>query len=161
MHALIMCIIIHPCQSSTPLERPTADGIGSRRQIRDLCAIRIYVWQSATYTHIWDGRDIPVMPERLFVNAERAFWGDGRVRSGMHERCFGKPERAFPRDRNGRRKVWTNPYSFFIHHKCLRASCFPILLCKDFLLPELHIHAFRYPPRIFHPLLPSSTSSSQ
>ena len=50
---------------------------------------------------------------------------------------------------------------FFIHHKCLRASCFPILLCKDFLLPELHIHAFRYPPRIFHPLLPSSTSSSQ
>ena len=50
---------------------------------------------------------------------------------------------------------------FFIHHKCLRASCFPILLCKVFLLPKLHIHAFRYPPRIFHSLLSSSTSSAQ
>ena len=114
LYALSMCIIIHSRPSSTPRERPTADGRGSRTQMRCLCAFRVFAWQPVIYVHTWDGQDFSFVPERLFGNAERAFWGDGRMCSGMRERCFGKPERDFPHNISGWRIGGTSPHALFI-----------------------------------------------
>ena len=60
-----LCIIIHSRSSSTPRERPTAHGRGSRTQIRRLFAFHVSVWRSVIYTQLWYRPDFSTMPERL------------------------------------------------------------------------------------------------
>lgn len=101
------------------------------------------------------------MPKRLFGIAEKAFRHGGRMCSGMQERCYGKPGKAFPHNRTDLRTGGMSPYALFIRFQCLRISCFAILFCKDFLLPEPYIHAFRYASRMCHFLITRSMAAAQ